>query len=58
MSKLSLADLLGMKQSREKIAIVTAYDAPSARLADAAGLDRFLRGHAARMSVVGGKRAG
>ncbi len=27
-SKLTLADLLRMKQSREKIAVVTAYDAP------------------------------
>jgi 3-methyl-2-oxobutanoate hydroxymethyltransferase len=53
MSKLSLADLLRMKQSREKIAIVTAYDAPSARLADAAGLDCVLVGDSAAMTVLG-----
>ena len=53
MSKVSLADLLRMKQSRERIAIVTAYDAPSARLADAAGLDCVLVGDSAAMTVLG-----
>jgi len=53
MSKVSLADLLRMKQSREKIAIVTAYDAPSARLADAAGIDCVLVGDSVAMTVLG-----
>ena len=53
MSKVSLADLLRMKQSREKITIVTAYDAPSARLADAAGIDCVLVGDSAAMTVLG-----
>ena len=53
MPKVSLADLLRMKQSREKIAIVTAYDAPSARLADAAGVECVLVGDSAAMTVLG-----
>ena len=53
MPKVSLADLLRMKQSREKIAVVTAYDAPSARFADAAGVDAVLVGDSAAMTVLG-----
>ena len=53
MPKVSLADLLRMKQSREKIAMVTAYDAPSARLADAAGVECILVGDSAAMTVLG-----
>ena len=53
MSKVSLADLSRMKQSREKIAMVTAYDAPSARLADAAGVECVLVGDSAAMTVFG-----
>ena len=53
MSKVSLPDLLRMKRSCEKIAIVTAYDAPSARLADAAGVDCVLVGDSAAMTVLG-----
>jgi 3-methyl-2-oxobutanoate hydroxymethyltransferase len=51
--KLSLSDLPAMKQRGEKIAAVTAYDAPSARLADAAGIDILLVGDSAGMTVLG-----
>ena len=37
--KLALPELLEMKARGEKIVMVTAYDAPGARLADAAGID-------------------
>jgi 3-methyl-2-oxobutanoate hydroxymethyltransferase len=52
-SKLSLSDLSAMKQRGEKIAMVTAYDAPSARLADAANIDIVLVGDSAGMTVLG-----
>src|SRR5207244_1050847 len=52
-AKVSLADFARMKQRREKIAVVTAYDAPSARLADAAGVDVILVGDSAAMTVLG-----
>ena len=42
-----------MKRRGEKITVVTAYDAPSARLADAAGLDMILVGDSAAMAVLG-----
>jgi 3-methyl-2-oxobutanoate hydroxymethyltransferase len=52
-SKLSLSELAAMKQRGEKIAAVTAYDAPSARLADAADIDIVLVGDSAGMTVLG-----
>jgi 3-methyl-2-oxobutanoate hydroxymethyltransferase len=52
-AKLSLSDLAAMKQRGEKIAMVTAYDAPSARLADAADIDIVLVGDSAGMTVLG-----
>jgi 3-methyl-2-oxobutanoate hydroxymethyltransferase len=42
-----------MKQRGEKIAVVTAYDAPSARLADATDMDVILVGDSAAMAVLG-----
>src|SRR5262245_41844509 len=42
-----------MKRRGEKITMVTAYDAPSARLADAAGVDSVLVGDSAAMTVFG-----
>src|SRR5438477_13095320 len=53
MSKVTLIDLAAMKKARQKIAMVTAYDAPSARLADAAGVDIILVGDSAAMTVLG-----
>src|SRR5437016_843039 len=51
--KLTLTELARMKRDREKIAMVTAYDAPSGRLADAAGVDCVLVGDSAAMTVLG-----
>ena len=42
--KLPLTDLAEMKRRGERIVMVTAYDYPSARLADAAGVDLVLVG--------------
>ena len=51
--KLPLTELAEMKRRGERIAMVTAYDAPSARLADAAGADLILVGDSAAMVVLG-----
>jgi 3-methyl-2-oxobutanoate hydroxymethyltransferase len=51
--KLPLPELLELKRRGEKIAMVTAYDYPSARLADAAGVDMILVGDSAAMTVLG-----
>jgi 3-methyl-2-oxobutanoate hydroxymethyltransferase len=53
MSKISIGDLSRMKQRGEKIVMVTAYDAPSARVAHGAGLDCLLVGDSAAMTVLG-----
>ena len=53
MMKLSLADLTALKQQHQRISMVTAYDAPSARFADAAGIDAILVGDSAAMTVFG-----
>jgi 3-methyl-2-oxobutanoate hydroxymethyltransferase len=42
-----------MKRRGEKIVMVTAYDAPSGRLADAAGIELLLVGDSAAMTVLG-----
>jgi 3-methyl-2-oxobutanoate hydroxymethyltransferase len=51
--KLPLPELAEMKRRGEKIVMVTAYDAPSGRLADAAGVDLVLVGDSAAMTVLG-----
>jgi len=51
--KLPLTDLAEMKKRREPIVMVTAYDFPSGRLADAAGIDVVLVGDSAAMTVLG-----
>jgi 3-methyl-2-oxobutanoate hydroxymethyltransferase len=51
--KLPLPELLEMKRAGDKIVMVTAYDAPGARLADAAGIDLILVGDTAAMVVLG-----
>lgn len=51
--KLPITDLLGMKESHSPIAMITAYDAPSGRLADLAGADVILVGDSAAMTVLG-----
>jgi 3-methyl-2-oxobutanoate hydroxymethyltransferase len=51
--KLPLPELDDLKRRGEKIAMVTAYDAPSGRIADAAGVDIILVGDSAAMVVLG-----
>jgi 3-methyl-2-oxobutanoate hydroxymethyltransferase len=51
--KLPLPELREMKRRGEKIVMVTAYDAPGARLADAAGIDLILVGDSSGMVVHG-----
>jgi 3-methyl-2-oxobutanoate hydroxymethyltransferase len=51
--KLPLPELLEMKKRGDKIVMVTAYDAPSGRLADAAGVDLILVGDSSGMVVHG-----
>src|ERR1700680_1387560 len=53
MARVSLSDFARMKGRGEKIVMVTAYDAPSARMADAAGVDSVLVGDSAAMTVLG-----
>jgi 3-methyl-2-oxobutanoate hydroxymethyltransferase len=52
-AKLQLPELDDMKRRGDKIVMVTAYDAPGARLADAAGIDLILVGDTAAMVVLG-----
>ena len=52
-TKLSMLEFAALKRRGEKIAMVTAYDAPGARLADAAGVDCILVGDSAAMTVLG-----
>ena len=51
--KLPLPELVEMKRRRDKIVMVTAYDATSGRLADEAGIDLILVGDTAAMVVLG-----
>jgi 3-methyl-2-oxobutanoate hydroxymethyltransferase len=51
--KLPLTDIADMKSRRERIVMVTSYDFPSGRLADAAGVDIVLVGDSAAMTVLG-----
>ena len=52
--KITLPELGAMRQRGERIVMVTAYDAPSARLADAAGIDMILVGDSAGETMLGG----
>ena len=51
--KLPLTDLADMKGRHDRIVMVTAYDFPSGRIADAAGVDIVLVGDSAAMTVLG-----
>ena len=51
-TSVSIPDLVARK-GNEKIAVLTAYDAPSARLLDAAGIDVLLVGDSVEMAVYG-----
>lgn len=54
LSKVSLPDLTAARARGDRLVMVTAYDAPSARLADAAGVDMVLVGDSAGTTVLGG----
>lgn len=51
--RLTLANLTDLVHHGKRIAMVTAYDASSAALADAAGLDIVLVGDSAAMTILG-----
>ncbi len=51
--KLPLPELAEMKRRGEAIVMITAYDAPSARTADRAGVDLILVGDSAAMVMLG-----
>ena len=51
--KLAITELVELKARRQPIVMVTAYDAPSGRLADEAGADLVLVGDSAAMTVLG-----
>jgi 3-methyl-2-oxobutanoate hydroxymethyltransferase len=51
--KLSLTELAERKRQGEKLVMVTAYDHPCAKLADAAGVDLILVGDSAADNVLG-----
>jgi 3-methyl-2-oxobutanoate hydroxymethyltransferase len=53
MKKKSLLDLYEMKEKGEKAAWITAYDAPTAAFAEAAGMDMLLVGDSLGMCVLG-----
>ncbi|MFU8837032.1 MAG: 3-methyl-2-oxobutanoate hydroxymethyltransferase [Thiohalomonadaceae bacterium] len=53
MSRISLSRLQQMKQQRERIALLTAYDASFAHILDAAGVDILLVGDSLGMVVQG-----
>jgi 3-methyl-2-oxobutanoate hydroxymethyltransferase len=52
-AKLTIPAIQGMKERGERIAMLTAYDAAGARLAEAAGMDLLLVGDTAAMVVLG-----
>jgi 3-methyl-2-oxobutanoate hydroxymethyltransferase len=52
-SKLSLLELADRKANGDKLVMVTAYDHPGAKLADAAGVDLILVGDSAADNVLG-----
>ncbi len=51
--KLPITELAALVERRQPIVMITAYDAPSGRLADEAGADLLLVGDSAAMTVLG-----
>lgn len=51
--KVTIPHLFGMKERGEKISFLTAYDYPTARLQDEAGIEMILVGDSAAMCVLG-----
>ena len=50
---MTIADLAACTAARQPIVMITAYDFPSARIAEAAGVDAVLVGDSAAMTVLG-----
>lgn len=53
MARLTIRELGALKGKRERLVALTAYDAPTARLADAAGVELLLVGDSVAMVVLG-----
>jgi 3-methyl-2-oxobutanoate hydroxymethyltransferase len=53
MSRITVSDIQALKQRGEKIVMLTAYDYPSARIADGSGVDMILVGDSLGMVVLG-----
>jgi len=53
MTRIGIKDVQAMKQRGEKIVMLTAYDYPSARIAEEAGVDMILVGDSLGMVVLG-----
>ena len=53
MTRISVADVQAKKQQGEKLVMLTAYDYPSARIAEEAGVDLILVGDSLGMVVLG-----
>jgi 3-methyl-2-oxobutanoate hydroxymethyltransferase len=53
MARITVDDIKGMKQRGERVVMLTAYDYPSARLAEEAGVDMILVGDTLGMVVLG-----
>src|SRR5919199_567551 len=51
--KISVCDILSMKQRKEKVSVLTAYDYSTALICDKAGLDILLVGDSAGMVMLG-----
>src|SRR5687768_1075363 len=52
-ARITVPQLVAMKQAGEKIAMLTAYDYPTAGLVDAAGIEAVLVGDSVAMVVQG-----
>ena len=52
-TRMTAPDVLARKGSDEPLVMVTAYDAPSARVVDASGADMILVGDSLAMVVLG-----
>ncbi len=53
MARMTVSEVQSMKQSGEKVVMLTAYDYPSARIADSSGVDMILVGDSLGMVVLG-----